>query len=262
MKKLLFILFVLISCFVFGQDAAIESGKYLYKEYKKDDQLLNYRILYPNNFDKNKKYPLVLFLHGAGERGDDNEKQLSNGGKLFLDSIDRYPAIVVFPQCPTDDYWANLYRPDAGGASRNFDFHFTERPDPAMTMVLHLVDELLLKTYIDKNRFYISGLSMGAMGIWELTWRIPNKIAASMPICGGGPPEMAQKMINVPIWAFHGVKDNVVHLRYSRRMVEAVQKAGGKAKITLYPNANHNSWDPAFAEPKFLSWMFSKSRSN
>lgn len=260
MRKLILLFLVILGSITSGK-AQIETGYYLYKQYSKDDKVLNYRILYPNNFDVAKKYPLILFLHGAGERGNDNEKQLSNGGKLFLDSLDKYPAIVIFPQCPNDDYWANLYRPDAGGASRIFDFHYNEGPNPTMTLVISLIDEMLSEPYIDDKRFYISGLSMGAMGIWELTWRMPEKIAASLPICGGGPPEMAKKMTEVPIWAFHGVKDNVVHPRYSRRMVESVQKAGGKAKITLYPDANHNSWDPAFSESKFLSWMFSKSKN-
>jgi predicted peptidase len=255
-----FIIFFLVFSFSTISQEAPVGASYLEKSFKSNGQNLLYRIMYPKDFDQNKKYPLVLFLHGAGERGKDNKKQLSHGSNLFLDSLEKYPAIVLFPQCPPEDYWANLYRPDKGGASRKFEFHTDEAPHPTMVMVLELIDKLWNESYIDKSRFYVSGLSMGAFGVWELLWRIPNKIAAAMPICGGGPPNMALKMIEVPMWAFHGVKDNVVHVRYSRRMVTAVQQAGGKAKITLYPNANHNSWDPAFAEPTFLKWMFSKTK--
>ena len=200
------------------------------------------------------------FLHGAGERGTDNKSQLIHGSQLFLDSIEKYPAIVIFPQCPKEDYWANLSRPDKGGRSRIFTFHIDQGPNPSLSLVMNLMDELIEKEFTDKKRVYVSGLSMGAMGVWELLWRMPDKITAALPICGGGPREKAKKMINIPIWAFHGIKDEVVHPRYSAMMVKAVQTAGGKAKISLYPNVNHNSWVTAFAEPKFLSWMFSKTR--
>jgi predicted peptidase len=217
--------------------------------------------MYPHDFSENNKYPLVLFLHGMGERGTDNETQMTHGSKLFKDSLNSYPAIVVFPQCPPTDYWANLYRPDEGGSSRVFTFHTDEGMNPTLKMVSELVDGLLKEAYVDEDRFYVSGLSMGAMGIWELLWRMPDKIAAALPICGGGPRDKASDMASVPVWAFHGVKDDVVHFRYSVNMVRAIQGADGKAKISLYPDANHNSWDPAFAEPKFLKWMFSKRKN-
>lgn len=222
---------------------------------------LNYRILYPNNFDKSKDYPLVVFLHGMGERGGDNSKQLLNGGQLFADSIEEYPAVVIFPQCPTMDYWANVYRPDQGGRDRNYVFHTDQDYNQSLGMVAELIDDFLEKPFIDESRFYLSGLSMGGFGVWELLWRMPEKIAAAAPICGGGPVEMTEKMAQVPIWAFHGVDDAVVHPRFSRRMIPALQEHGGQAKITLYPGVNHNAWDYAFKEPDFLSWMFSKRKS-
>ncbi|GAB5554691.1 MAG: hypothetical protein Sapg2KO_42820 [Saprospiraceae bacterium] len=222
---------------------------------------LNYRILYPKNFDQSKKYPLVLFLHGMGERGGDNEKQLTHGAQLFADSIEQYPAIVLFPQCNTMDYWANVYRPDAGGKSRNYVFNTQEDYNQSLGMVAELTDHFLGQSFIDVNRFYVSGLSMGGFGVWELLWRMPEKIAAAAPICGGGPVEMTTKMAEVPIWAFHGVDDAVVHSRFSRRMISALQKHGGQAKISLYPGVNHNSWDNAFQEPEFLSWMFAQRKS-
>lgn len=247
-------------CFLVKSQAQVETGEYLMKTYQKGDLSLNYRIMYPRNFTEEGSYPLVVFLHGAGERGTDNRKQLTHGSKLFKDSLDAYPAIVIFPQCPPTDYWANLSRPDQGGSSRVFTFHTDGSYHPALKLVAELIDEELAKPYVDKSRFYLSGLSMGAMGVWELLWKIPEKIAAAAPICGAGPRDKASSMTDVPVWAFHGVKDDVVHYRYSVNMVKGVQKAGGKAKITLFPNANHNSWDPAFAEPKFLKWMFSKKK--
>ena len=236
----------------------METGKYLYKQHQFEGTTLHYRILYPRNFDENKRYPLVLFLHGRGECGDDNEKQLVHGSKLFLDSLDKYPAVVLFPQCPETDFWATIDRNQKDNGSSQLDFPSDRPPGPSLAAVMDLVNQELAKPYIDENRFYVTGLSMGGMGTWELLWRMPEKIAAAAPICGGGPPEKASAMVDVPIWIFHGMKDVVVPPNQSIRMLKAIQDLGGLARITLYPDANHNSWDPAFAEPDFLPWMFSK----
>ena len=129
-----------------------------------------------------------------------------------------------------------------------------------MAMAMQLIKSAMSEDYIDKSRIYAAGISMGSMATWELLWRMPGTFAAAMPICGGGAPQMADRMTDVPIWSFHGKLDDVVMPQHSIRMVKAVQQAGGKAKITIYTNANHNSWDSALAEPGFLKWMFSKSR--
>lgn len=255
---LLFIASFILPIFSFSQEK--ETGEYLYKTYNIGNDTLNYRIMYPHDFDKTKTYPLVLFLHGAGERGDDNEKQLVHGSRLFQDSLEKYPAIVVFPQCPKTDYWANLYRPDRGGSKRTFDFFYDSNPNPSMKLTLSLMDEMLKKPFIDNERFYVAGLSMGGMGAFELSWRMQDKVAAAMPICGGGDVKKAAEMTRVPYWVFHGKKDDIVNPEYSVNMVKAINEAGGDAKITLYWDANHNSWDPAFAEPDFLKWMFSQRR--
>lgn len=257
---------ILTSCLLFfvsnliAQTNDLPQGDYAKKVYKSGNNSLNYQIMYPNNFDQTKKYPLIVFLHGMGERGTDNEKQMTHGSRLFRDSIDKYPAIVIFPQCPPTDYWANLYRPNEGGKHRQFTFHTDEPANPTLTMVMELINKTMGEKYVDNSRLYVSGLSMGGMGTFELVWRMNDKIAAALPICGGANPKMAEKMVDVPMWIFHGVKDDVVHPHYSIVMTEAIQQAGGKAKITLYPEANHNSWDAAFAEPEYLSWMFSKNR--
>lgn len=236
------------------------SGEYLKKTRTKGNVTMNYRIMYPHDFSEDETYPLVIFFHGMGERGSDNQKQLTHGSKLFQDSLRKYPAVVLFPQCPETDYWANLYRPDTGGASRKFDFYYNEKANPTMDVVIDLVNELSSESFIDDTRIYVSGLSMGGMGTFEFAYRLNDKLACAMPICGGGPRDKAEGMTDVPFWIFHGLKDDVVHPRYSMSMLKAIQQAGGKAKITLYENANHNSWDPAFAEPDYLKWMFKQKR--
>ncbi|WP_305982148.1 prolyl oligopeptidase family serine peptidase [Roseivirga thermotolerans] len=225
---------------------------------------LNYRVLYPEGFDSTKEYPLVLFLHGAGERGTNNEKQLVHGSKLFLDPSNRekFPAIVVFPQCPPEDYWANVHRPLDENGKRQFTY-FTTKTEPTLAMkgLLSLVDSLSRVAHIDKDRMYVMGLSMGGMGTFELVSRRPKTFAAAAPICGGGHPKSARKYAKkVPFWIFHGLKDDVVPPHFSKEMASAIEEKGGRVKLTLYPNANHNSWDPAFAEPELLPWLFSHSK--
>ena len=228
--------------------------------YKKDT--LPYRILYPVNFDRTKDYPVVLFLHGAGERGDDNEKQLVHGSKLFLQPGNRaqYPAIVVFPQCPKDDAWTRRAVKKVDG-KRQFSFKKGGKPSPAMGVLVHLVDSLYQLPFVDQGRVYLGGLSMGGMGTFELAWRRPGMFAAAFPICGGGNPKNARQYAEkIPFWIFHGAKDDVVPPEYSEQMVAAIQAHGGQVKFSLYPEANHNSWDKAFAEPDLMPWLFSKSK--
>jgi beta-glucosidase len=254
------ILTTLIACLLLSNGAwsQIETGKYLYRQHKHGDYTLNYRVLYPEGFDETQRYPVVLFLHGRGESGDDNEKQLVHGSQLFLDAQEKHPAIVLFPQCPTSDFWSTIDRVENGDGRSTFKFPTDQPPNPSLAAVMDLVEQELAKPYTDEYRLYVTGLSMGGMGTWELLWRMPEKIAAAAPICGGGAPEKASAMLDIPIWVFHGKKDDVVPPHFSRRMVDAIQREGGLAKITLYPDANHNSWDPAFAEPDYLPWLFSK----
>jgi len=224
---------------------------------------LPYRILYPKNFDTAKQYPLVLFLHGAGERGSDNLKQLVHGAKLFAaDSVmESYPAIVVFPQCPADSYWANIDERKQPDGSRTFDFPARSKPTPALRAVMQLVDSLVKLRYVDRSRIYVGGLSMGGMGTFELLARRPKMFAAAFPICGGGNPSNAKRYAKrVKIWVFHGDADNVVPLYHSQRMVDAIKQAKGDVRFTVYPGVGHNSWDNAFAEPELLPWLFSKSK--
>lgn len=220
-----------------------------------------YRILLPKEYDASKKYPLIYFLHGSGERGNDNERQLIHSVKLFLreDVRKNYPAIVVIPQCAASSYWSNVNITTENNV-RQFNFQPAGKPTIAMELAQKLLKTVLIQYPIDKSKLYVGGLSMGGMGTFEMVRRNPKLFAAAFPICGGADPSTASKMKNVPFWIFHGAKDNVVLPAHSEKMVEALRAAGAEVKFTLYPDANHNSWDSAFAEPGLLPWLFSHSK--
>ncbi|HMV08605.1 MAG TPA: prolyl oligopeptidase family serine peptidase [Cyclobacteriaceae bacterium] len=223
---------------------------------------LPYRILFPENYDKTKKYPVVLFLHGAGERGDNNESQLVHGSKLFLDPANRkaYPAIVIFPQCAAESYWSSV-KVNREKMPLELDFDYTRPITPALQAAIELLKKTLRTEATDKKRVYVAGLSMGGMGTFESVYRFPKLFAAAVPICGGGDVDAYDKrVIKVPFRVFHGAKDDVVDPRHSRAMVEKLKTLKAAVQYKEYPEANHNSWDSAFAEPDFLNWMFANSR--
>lgn len=221
---------------------------------------LPYRILYPENYDKGKKYPVVLFLHGAGERGSNNESQLVHGARLFTDSVNRqaYPAIVLFPQCPADGYWASV-DVNRNTSPLTLNFNYTRSITPALQAVIELTQQVMVKESVDASRIYIAGLSMGGMGTFEAVYHFPDLFAAAVPICGGADVEAYDKrVLKIPFRVFHGAKDLTVEVKHSRAMVEKLKLLGARVEYTEYPEAGHNSWDNAFAEPDFLSWMFGK----
>lgn len=220
------------------------------------------RVLYPKNFDATKKYPLVLFLHGRGESGNNNKSQLIHGSKLFLEKQDEFPAIVVFPQCSKDSYWANVnIVTDKEKGKRHFNFQQGGKPTKAMSLLLAYLKELKKLAYLDKDRFYVGGLSMGGMGTYEMLRRQPNTFAAAFAICGGDHVKNVRKYAKkVDLWIFHGAKDDVVIPEFSLLIHEELKRLGAKPKYTVYPDANHNSWDPAFKEPELLPWLFSHKK--
>lgn len=267
MKKLLIhVVLLLVTSAVLGQsvakapEAALE--RYLKKSFDYEGHLLPYRILYPDNYDKNTKYPLVLFLHGAGLRGNDNEQQLMLGASLFLNGKNRkkYPAIIVIPQCPIDSKWpSSTTKP--GSFPIKFIFNYTE---PAM-WPLKAANELVIgiadSAHVDKSRIYITGFSMGGMGTFESVFRYPNLYAAAIPICGGGNPNAYDNRVqNTAFWIFHGADDAVVSVKHSQEMVARLKALKIPVKYTEYPGVNHNSWDNAFADPNYLKWMFMQKR--
>lgn len=223
-----------------------------------EDDTLNYRILKPLNYNPNKQYPVHLFLHGSGERGNDNSSQLTHGGKLFLkkENREKYNSWVIFPQCSKNDRWPSL-------SSDQWDKSFNNnnsKPNKSLGLVIRLMDKFIEKNQVDKQRIYLSGLSMGGMGTFEILFRRPNMFAAATPICGNGIPQLAKLYADkVPLWIFHGSDDNVVSPKYSLAMAKAIIEAGGSPKMTLYENTGHGSWNNAFEEKDFLKWIHSKS---
>ena len=222
---------------------------------------LPYQILYPEGYDAKEKYPVLFFLHGAGERGNDNEKQLVHGASLFLtDSVRlNFPAIVVFPQCPSNSFWSNVNFQQVNG-QREFHFSTGGNPTVAMRLLLKLIDGVVKREAVDKQRIYVGGLSMGGMGTYEALRRKPKLFAAAFAICGGDNTANVAKYSHVPLWIFHGEQDDVVPVTHSKVIVEELKRLGVNPKHTFYPEANHNSWDPAFAEPDFLPWLFSQQK--
>jgi len=255
--KLLFSVFLLMAVASFSVQAQ-NLMQYEKKNYTNaEGETLPYRILYPENYDANNTYPLVFFLHGAGERGNDNEAQLTHGAALFLEKENRekFPAIVVFPQCAENDFWAHMERTESG--IRKFPYY--QEPDRSLGLALEVLDKIIAEEGVDKSRLYVMGLSMGGMGTFETLARRPNQFAAAVPICGGGNTDLAKLYAqNTDLWIFHGSDDSVVLPEHSRMMYERLQQLGADVQYTEYPGVNHNSWDNAFAEPDLLPWLFSK----
>lgn len=261
MKKILFVCFFLMaSAIIYGQDFSAYQKRWLVQ----GADTMPYRILLPLNYDASKRYPIIFLLHGSGERGNDNEKQLVHGASLFLkDEVRKnYPAIVVFPQCAEGGYWSNVYRDFDASQKIRYNFSTAGEPTTSMRLLESLVKNIMAAYSVKNDQVYVGGLSMGGMGTFELVRRNPKIFAAAFPICGGANPATAKGMNKINWWIFHGAKDNVVLPDFSIKMTEALKSAKAQVKFTLYPEANHNSWDSAFAEPELLSWLFNQHRSN
>lgn len=261
MKKLFisFVCFFVILNYANAQDTSLYEKHYFMQQ----GDTMPYRLLLPVSYNPANKYPLILFLHGAGERGNDNAKQLVHGAALFLkDSIRKnYPAIVVFPQCSAASFWSNIgYHFDSAINKGVMEFKEDGEPSRAMNLLIGLYKQLQKNYSLDYSRLYIGGLSMGGMGTFEFTRRIPNTFAAAFAICGGADTATAKKITNTAWWIFHGLKDDVVNPEFSKNMAAALKANGAEVKLTLYPDDGHNSWDDAFREPAFFSWMFSHKK--
>ncbi|MBQ5789057.1 MAG: prolyl oligopeptidase family serine peptidase, partial [Thermoguttaceae bacterium] len=205
-------------------------------------QTLKYYVFQPS--DESAKtdagFPLMLMLHGSGERGDDLNKLKVYGPAMYCskaESAKDWKFFTVAPQCPSGVGWSA----------------------PQLSV---MIDKLCEKYPIDKSRVYVTGVSMGGYGTWNLLAECPEKIAAAAPICGGGNVDAAAKMASTPIWAFHGDQDKAVPLGASQRMIDAVKAAGNEeAKLTIYPGVGHNSWINAYAEADLYTWLLSKTKA-
>lgn len=252
-----------LSCLAFMVNYA-QSNMYQAQVFVRGSDSLQYRVLYPKDFSESEKYPVVLFLHGAGERGSDNTSQLVHGGALFSNEENRvnFPAIVLFPQCPQEDYWSRV-AVDRSKQPLELTFEYSEGPTKALDLTMALMDSLVKESYVKQDQVYIMGLSMGGMGTFEMLYRKPDMFAAAIPICGGGDLQAAEAYAEqVPLWIFHGAQDNVVNPQLSLDITSKIMEYGGAPHLTIFGDANHNSWDPAFAEPKLLPWLFSQKRFN
>jgi predicted peptidase len=219
---------------------------------------LPFRLLRPKNVARDEHYPLVVFLHGAGERGSDNNAQLKWCAKDFAkpEVRSKHPCFVVVPQCPKGGKWVDT----PWDQSRSFPM--PAEPSPSMQSLIGLVDRLERELPIDSNRIYLGGLSMGGYGVWDLLARQPKRFAAAFPICGGGDPAMAKSFAHTPLWVFHGADDEIVPFARSQDMVDALNAAGTKnLRFSNYPGVGHHSWLNAFAEPELFGWLFSQRRS-
>ena len=219
-----------------------------------EKETLSYRILKPLNYNSNKQYPVHLFLHGAGERGNDNVSQLVHGGKLFLKKENReeYNSWVIFPQAPKNDWW---------GYKDPYKFDYNVKESKAMSLVVKLMDDFTQRKDVNPNKVFVSGLSMGGMGTFVILNLRPEMFAAATPICGDGDPSLVSNYSKkVPVWIFHGSDDTVVSPKKSLKMAKAIIENGGSPKITFYENVGHDSWNNAFAEKNFLKWIHSKSK--
>jgi len=222
-----------------------------------DGKTLPYRLMVPANYqaDSTTRYPVVLFLHGAGERGDDNLKPLVHGTHEFAkDAVrDKFPCFVVVPQCPDSKRWVEV---DWGQDSHQ---QFPEDSE-TIALVLQLMTSLQQQYRIDDKRLYATGLSMGGFGVWDMVTRYPDKFAAAVPVCAGADEAVAAKVTKLPIWTFHGDKDTVVKPSRTRNIVAAIEKAGGHPIYTEYAGVGHDSWDKAYAEPKLMEWLFAQRK--
>jgi len=202
-------------------------------EVKKNVFLQSKCLLYlPDDYNKNKdKYPLLLFLHGSGERGDWLELVKKNGPPMLIEYGKDFPFIVLSPQCPEDqEEWQ-------------------------VDVLDMLLDEMVRRYRVNEDCIFVTGLSMGGTGTWQLAYAYPDRFAAIVPICGYADPTQAEKIKDLPVWVFHGAKDDVVPPEQSIKMVEALKALGSPVKFTLFPEANHDSWTDAYNSQELWDWM-------
>lgn len=214
-------------------------------------------VLPPAEVEPGQKYPLVLFLHGAGERGSDPALVLAHFPRLMAtpEFRKRFPCYLVCPQCEAGKRWVEV------DWSRQR--HPVLQPEPTLMMqrAMASLDQALAEFPIDPDRTYLTGLSMGGFGSWDLAMRRPEQFAAVVPICGGGDPDKVQLVAKLPIWVVHGGADPVVPVARSREMVEALQKIGSPPRYSELKGVGHDSWTPAYTDPEgVVPWMFSQRR--
>jgi predicted peptidase len=204
--------------------------------FRRDGHALRYLLYLPEGYDPGgEAWPLLLFLHGAGERGDSLDLVKAHGPPRLVEEGHAFPFLLVSPQQPPGAWW-----------------------DPAALAAL--LDDVEARHRVDPDRVYVTGLSMGGFGTWALAILQPDRFAAIAPVCGGGEAEGVCAIRDVPAWAFHGALDSVVPLARSAEMVDALYACGGNPRFTVYPEADHDSWTETYANPTLYEWLLSHRR--
>lgn len=256
MKRILsFVLIILTSALIAeGQSQHQFIGRIFHSSL---GQALPYKVMFPENFDPTQRYPLLLFLHGAGERGTDNNAQLIHGGARIQSDTSLRNTIVLAPQCPKEDYWVCIVKTNTLAEHLKREFPYSAPISSSMAAVKELLDAMIAVGFVDTDQIYGMGISMGAMGILDLAFRFPDLFQAVQPICGGVNNDRASEFKGKTSFRFfQGLKDDIVLPKFSDENCTALKEAGAKASIVEYPNDNHNCWDSTFKEPDLFKWMF------
>lgn len=221
-----------------------------------------YRLLRPafvgEDGQRDRPYPLVVFLHGAGERGTDNVRQLKYLPTWLAEPDLRrwYPCFVLAPQCRMDERWVDVSWADTKSTPQ------PAAPTVDLAAAMKAIEETLVREAVDPARVYLTGLSMGGFGTWDLGARLTGRFAAILPICGGGDERVAARLADLPIWCFHGDADTAVPVERSRAMIAALRAAGGRPIYSELAGVGHDSWTPAYRDRFVLDWLFSQRRSS
>ncbi|MCM8526421.1 MAG: prolyl oligopeptidase family serine peptidase [Lentisphaeraceae bacterium] len=248
--KLIFFLTIALGTSIFAE---VKSSPETFKG--SDGKELLYRIYTPENMKSGKKIPIVLLLHGAGERGNDNKRQIVHGfNQIAQYTIDnKQPAIIIAPQCPNGKQWVNV--------KWNTTKHdMPKEPSESLKLAIELLKDKIANMPVDKTRIYITGLSMGGYGTWDAISRHPDLFAAALPLCGGADLKQAPKLTKLPIWTVHGDKDGAIPVSRSRDIVKAIKDAGGNPTYTEHPGVGHNVWSKTYSDKKILDWFFSQKK--
>lgn len=252
MKKIPSLLLVII-CLCISTVTKAQPSRFSVERFIGDKgDTLNYRQLFPDS-DPGRKYPLVIFLHGSGERGSDNDAQLKWGVMSFAtdEMMTMYPAFVIAPQCPAGMTWSNVSR-----SNNNRLMILQPEPSKPMALLYGLIQKMKQNASIDTNRIYITGLSMGGYGTFDALERYPDLFAAAMPVCGGGDTARAASIAHIPMWIVHGAEDATVNPLNSVDMLQALMKAGAHPGFSMYPETGHFSWLAAYNNKLAIEWMF------
>ena len=201
----------------------------------KEFETLKYIVRYPKGYIEGEKYPVVIYLHGAGSRGDSIEPSKNS---VFMNYTEEYPFVSIAPQCDAET-WFDVFE-----------------------QLKRLVMKVVCEKFADEERIYLTGASMGGYGTWQLAISMPEVFAAIVPICGGGMYWDAGRLKNVPVWAFHGEKDTVVFPEESKKMVDAVNRCKGNAKLTVFPENAHDAWTDTYSNPEVFEWLLAHKNKN